>query len=213
MPDECELRPQPVGIEFEDLAPSGNLRISSELQTSVLSDLLLVHRGCQDILTLMKAQEGVHDYDDIQRLAADLTLARCPDIVRHIYPHEVVQALDSFDEEPWSDRHIARAIRLASDDQQCFEDLNRRFAVLQSIRRQFRAFIIDEFQDTNPAHFRLLARLWGHRNANFDEPKKPLGPWDPTICVVGDMKQSIYRFRQAEVTVMRRTVSAIKPCQ
>lgn len=210
MPDECELRPQPVGIEFEDLAPSGNLRISSELQTSVLSDLLFVHRGCQDILTLMKAQEGVHDYDDIQRLAADLTLARCPDIVRHIYPHEVVQALDSFDDEPWSDSHIARAIRLASNDQQCFEDLNRRFAVLQSIRRQFRAFIIDEFQDTNPAHFRLLARLWGHRNANLDEPKKPLGPWDPTICVVGDMKQSIYRFRQAEVTVMRRTVSAIK---
>ena len=34
--------------------------------------------------------------------------------------------------------------------------------------------------------------------------------WDPTICIVGDMKQSIYRFRQAEVTVMRRTVENIK---
>ena len=210
MPEDCELRAIPIDVEFDDLAPSGNLRISSELQTSVLSDLLLVHRGCQEILTLMKAQEGVHDYDDIQRLAADLTLARCPDIVRHMYPHDVVQALDGFGDEPWSDQHIARAIRLASEDQHCFEDLNRRFAVLQSIRRQYRAFIIDEFQDTNPAHFRLLARLWGHRNVAADEPKHPLGPWDPTICIVGDMKQSIYRFRQAEVTVMRRTVSAIK---
>jgi hypothetical protein len=175
-----------------------------------LNDLLLVHRGCKDILALMKAQEGVHDYDDIQRLAADLTLARCPDIVRHTYPHDVVRALDQIGDEPWSDHHIARAMRLAGDDRACFEDLNRRYAVLQTIRRQYRAFIIDEYQDTNPAHFRLLARLWGHRKSMPDDPARPLGPWDPTICIVGDMKQSIYRFRQAEVTVMRRTVAAIK---
>ena len=210
MPEECELRAHPVEPIFEDIAPSGNLRISSELQTSVLNDLLLVHRGCQDILALMKAQEGVHDYDDIQRLAADLLLARCPDIVRHTYPHEVVQALDHIGEEPWFDQHIARAMRLAGEDQKCFEDLNRRYAVLQILRRQFRAFIIDEYQDTNPAHFRLLARLWGTRRLKPDEPERPLGPWDPTVCIVGDMKQSIYRFRQAEVTVMRRTVAAIK---
>ena len=210
MPEDCELRSRPVEPVFEDIAPLGNLRISSELQTSVLNDLLLVHRGCQDILALMKAQEGVHDYDDIQRLAADLLLARCPDIVRHTYPHEVVQALDRIGDEPWLDQHIARAMRLAGEDQSCFEDLNRRYAVLQTIRRQFRAFIIDEYQDTNPAHFRLLARLWGIRRLKPDDPERPLGPWDPTVCVVGDMKQSIYRFRQAEVTVMRRTVAAIK---
>ena len=210
MPQECELRAHAVEPIFDDIAPSGNLRISSELQTSVLNDLLLVHRGCQDILALMKAQEGVHDYDDIQRLAADLLLARCPDIVRHTYPHEVVQALDRIGDEPWFDQHIARAMRLAGEDQKCFEDLNRRYAVLQTIRRQFRAFIIDEYQDTNPAHFRLLARLWGTRRLKPDDPERPLGPWDPTVCIVGDMKQSIYRFRQAEVTVMRRTVAAIK---
>lgn len=210
MPDDCELRARAVEPVFDDIAPSGNLRISSELQTSVLNDLLLVHRGCQDILALMKAQEGVHDYDDIQRLAADLLLARCPDIVRHTYPHEVVQALDRIGDEPWFDQHIARAMRLAGEDQTCFEDLNRRYAVLQTIRRQFRAFIIDEYQDTNPAHFRLLARLWGTRKLKPDDPERPLGPWDPTVCIVGDMKQSIYRFRQAEVTVMRRTVAAIK---
>tara|TARA_B110000902_G_scaffold70538_1_gene83600 strand:+ start:7559 stop:12511 length:4953 start_codon:yes stop_codon:yes gene_type:complete len=210
MPIECELRYQEVTATFSDLAPEGRLRISHELQTNVLHDLLLVHRGCQDILTLQKAHEAVHDYDDIQKLVADLLLARCPDIVRHVYPSAVVHALDHLGGEPWSDQHISRAMRLAGEDQFCFEDLQRRFFTLQTIRRQYRAFIIDEYQDTNPAHFRLLARLWGHRRLESDEPQRPLGPWDPTVCIVGDMKQSIYRFRQAEVTVMRRTVAAIK---
>ena len=210
MPAACELRHQEVETTFSDFAPEGRLRISHELQTNVLNDLLLVHRGCQDILTLQKAHEGVHDYDDIQKLVADLLLARCPDIVRHVYPSPVVEALDYLGEEPWSDQHISRAMRLAGDDQSCFEDLQRRFFTLQTIRRQYRAFIIDEYQDTNPAHFRLLARLWGHRRLESDDPIRPLGPWDPTVCIVGDMKQSIYRFRQAEVTVMRRTVAAIK---
>jgi superfamily I DNA/RNA helicase len=210
MPEDCELRHQEVPTSFSDLAPTGRLRISHDLQTNVLNDLLLVHRGCQDILTLRKAHESVHDYDDIQKLVADLLLARCPDIVRHVYPSAVVNALDNLGDEPWSDQHISRAMRIAGDDQSCFEDLQRRFFTLQTIRRQYRAFIIDEYQDTNPAHFRLLARLWGHRRLESEEPQRPLGPWDPTICIVGDMKQSIYRFRQAEVTVMRRTVEAIK---
>ncbi len=88
------------------------------------------------------------------------------------------------------------------------DDFERRVGVLKTIRQQFLAFIVDEYQDTNPAHFRLLARLWGSRRIN--QSSQPHGPWDPTICVVGDMKQSIYRFRQAEVTVMRRTVEHIK---
>ena len=210
MPEGCELRHQEVPTTFSDLGPTGRLRISHDLQTNVLNDLLLVHRGCQDILTLRKAHESVHDYDDIQKLVADLLLARCPDIVRHVYPSAVVHALDNLGDEPWSDQHISRAMRIAGDDQSCFEDLQRRFFTLQTIRRQYRAFIIDEYQDTNPAHFRLLARLWGHRRLESEEPQRPLGPWDPTVCIVGDMKQSIYRFRQAEVTVMRRTVEAIK---
>ena len=210
IPEDCILRRQEVTLSFSDLAPQGRLRISHELQTNVLNDLLVVHKGCQDILSLRKAHEGVHDYDDVQRLVADLLLARCPDMVRHTYPPSVVQALDRLGDEPWSDQHIARAMVLAGDDNSCYEDLQRRFFTLQTIRRQYRAFIIDEYQDTNPAHFRLLARLWGRRRLEVDDPNAPLGPWDPTICIVGDMKQSIYRFRQAEVTVMRRTVAAIQ---
>jgi ATP-dependent exoDNAse (exonuclease V) beta subunit len=210
MENDCPLRVKPLDNNLTDIAPTGKLRIAEEQQTKVLADLLLVHYGCQEILTLKKVNEGVHDFDDVQRLAADLLLARCPDSVRFEYPEEVVEVLDSLDDEPWLDLHISAAMTLAKDHPKCLADLQQRFSILQSLRRRFCAFIIDEYQDTNPAHFRLLSRLWGRRGKNIDDPEKPLGPWDPTVCIVGDMKQSIYRFRQAEVTVMRRTVESIK---
>ena len=196
----------------EDLTaepPIGRIRVSKQLQLSVLRDLLIVHKGCQQILTLRKMQEGVHDFDDIQRLAADLLLSRCPEIVRYDYPVEVVDVLDNLGSEPWSDKHIDQARHVINDKYpQWRDDFERRVGILKTIRQQFLAFIVDEYQDTNPAHFRLLSRLWGSRR--IKETSDYHGPWDPTICIVGDMKQSIYRFRQAEVTVMRRTVENIK---
>lgn len=193
----------------EPVEGAGPMRVGPALQSRILMDLLRVHEACKDILTQLKAHEGVHDFADIQNMAGDLLLARCPDMVRFDYPPVVVDALDALGDEPWSDHHISRALVLAGDDEKTTLDLQRRFHVLQTLRRQYRAFIIDEYQDTNPAHFRLLARLWGHRSLQKEEPARPLGPWDPTICIVGDMKQSIYRFRQAEVSVMRRAVAAI----
>jgi superfamily I DNA/RNA helicase len=208
LPDYSTINYADLGVELSASPPIGRLRISKELQLQVLKDLLKVHRGCQEILTLRKMQEGVHDFDDIQRLAADLLLARCPDIIRYEYPTEMVDLLDDLGDEPWRDGHIARVRAILPKYPKWAEDFERRVTILQTIRQQYLAFIIDEYQDTNPAHFRLLARLWGSRD--FDKKSDYHGPWDPTVCVVGDMKQSIYRFRQAEVTVMRRTVEYIK---
>jgi ATP-dependent helicase/nuclease subunit A len=54
-------------------------------------------------------------------------------------------------------------------------------------RERWRAFLVDEFQDTNPVQSELLDRL--------TEGAK--------LTVVGDEKQSIYGFRRADVTVFR----------
>ena len=78
-------------------------------------------------------------------------------------------------------------------------DLVRRIERLKTIRRRYRAFIIDEAQDNSPLQWRLLSRLWGERSTFEGEPPCPDTPWQPTICYVGDVKQSIYAFRQAEV--------------
>ena len=79
-------------------------------------------------------------------------------------------------------------------------DLEARYSILGDIRRRFRAFIIDEAQDNSPLQWRLLSRLWGPRQEKEGDPSKPDTPWQPTVCYVGDVKQSIYAFRQAEVT-------------
>lgn len=56
--------------------------------------------------------------------------------------------------------------------------------VLQKYQRKFRQILIDEFQDTNPAQYRLI---------------KLLGSAHENLCVVGDDDQSIYGFRGANV--------------
>ncbi len=56
--------------------------------------------------------------------------------------------------------------------------------VLASYQRLFRHILIDEYQDTNHAQYRLVRLLTGtHRN----------------LCVVGDDDQSIYKFRGADI--------------
>lgn len=200
----------PLNLEFGTDPPQAKMRVSKELQVDVLNDLYTVHSGCQDLLRHLKSQEEAHDFDDVQVMVGDLLLVRCPAIVRHWYPPEAVQALDDLGAESWSDEHIRRALTLLQGDEQKHQDLQRRFALLKKIRARYRAFIIDEYQDTNPEHARLLSRLWGRREGISEEHPAPAGPWDPTICIVGDMKQSIYRFRQAEVTVMRRMVASIR---
>jgi len=210
MPLDSSMRRQGLIEPIPQHVDGGQYYITADLQMQVLSDLIVVHQGAQQILARRKSLEGMHDFDDLQRFAADLLLARCPDVCRHRYPSDVIDALDGLGDEPWSDAHISRALTMLNDEPALQQDLHRRISVLSELRRQFRAFIIDEYQDTNPAHFRLLARLWGRRAHRSDDPQRPLGDWDPTVCIVGDMKQSIYRFRQAEVSVMRRAVASIR---
>ena len=56
---------------------------------------------------------------------------------------------------------------------------------VECVRKRFRAAIVDEFQDTDPVQWNIFERLFlSHLKA---------------ICLVGDPKQSIYAFRNADV--------------
>ena len=56
--------------------------------------------------------------------------------------------------------------------------------VLDFYRRKFKYIMVDEYQDTNHAQYRLVSMLaGGYKN----------------LCVVGDDDQSIYKFRGANI--------------
>ena len=77
-----------------------------------------------------------------------------------------------------------------------FADLElsaRRLLAGEEVRRRLRSrypiLLIDEFQDTNPLQWAIIEAFWR-------------GPGGSRLFVVGDLKQSIYRFRGAEVRIM-----------
>jgi hypothetical protein len=202
----------PLPERIDGLASSHYFTLDAEVRN--LQDLYLAHRGFQGIIRKLKERDEVHDFDDIQRLAGDLLLANCPSTCRSFYPSSMQDALDSLMDSPWRDGHIDAAFaaleRLEANPNRAGEaasrlgairaDLENRHGILKAIRRRYRAFIIDEAQDNSPLQWRLLSRLWGERRVDEGEPNAPDTPWQPTVCYVGDVKQSIYAFRQAEVT-------------
>jgi hypothetical protein len=212
---EPPLTPLPIPLP-ERLNNSKPERHYFTLEAEVrnLQDLYLVHLGFQGVMRKLKEREEVHDFDDILRLAGDLLLANCPAICRTFYPSSMQRALDSMDDSPWRDDHIDAAFsalsRLEADPSRAGAsaahlgairaDLESRYGLLRRIRKRYRAFIIDEAQDNSPLQWRLLSRLWGERETEEGDPQTPDTPWQPTVCYVGDVKQSIYAFRQAEVT-------------
>ncbi len=56
------------------------------------------------------------------------------------------------------------------------------------IAQKFRFIIVDEFQDTDPIQWEIIKEM-----RNVDDP--------PGLIIVGDPKQSIYRFRSADISI------------
>jgi DNA helicase II / ATP-dependent DNA helicase PcrA len=57
-------------------------------------------------------------------------------------------------------------------------------AVLEEYQDRFRYVLVDEYQDTNHAQYRIVQMLAGKSR---------------NLCVVGDSDQSIYAFRGADI--------------
>lgn len=69
-----------------------------------------------------------------------------------------------------------------------------------TLRDQFEFVMVDEVQDTDPRQWRLVRLLSGDDPDRFD---------GRNVFLVGDEKQSIYRFRNADVTQFRRARSRL----
>ncbi|HSK08164.1 MAG TPA: UvrD-helicase domain-containing protein [Vicinamibacterales bacterium] len=70
------------------------------------------------------------------------------------------------------------------------------------LEARYHHVLVDEFQDTSRAQWTLVERLvesWGEGMGLAHD-----APLQPSIFVVGDRKQSIYAFRDADVRLLRR---------
>ena len=93
------------------------------------------------------------------------------------------------EEEKFSPDDILRRMRTAVE-QPLF---------VKSVRGNYRAAIVDEFQDTDPLQWAIFSRLF-----------LPLDmTWNGNIYLVGDPKQSIYSFRQADIYTYLSAAAAI----
>ena len=96
---------------------------------------------------------------------------------------------------------LARALSLFRE----MEDFARSRYLLE---QRYQHVLVDEFQDTSRAQWDLVSELvkaWGEGAGLAAEA----GPIPPSIFIVGDRKQSIYRFRDADVTVIDRAAEFI----
>lgn len=79
-------------------------------------------------------------------------------------------------------------------------DLLRKREIREAVRSRTKRVLVDEFQDTDPVQWDII-RLLTTENGTIVEGK---------LFVVGDKKQSIYRFRGADVTVFESASEKIE---
>lgn len=71
--------------------------------------------------------------------------------------------------------------------------------VRRYFRKRFHPVLVDEFQDTDPIQAEILFFLTGTDDAERDWTR--LAPAPGSLFLVGDPKQSIYRFRRADIDI------------
>ncbi len=80
--------------------------------------------------------------------------------------------------------------------------------VRERIKRDYRAVLVDEFQDTDPVQYEIILAVserQGSQAAHWHEMALEPGK----LFIVGDPKQSIYAFRRADIEAFDRVVEKV----
>jgi ATP-dependent helicase/nuclease subunit A len=88
--------------------------------------------------------------------------------------------------------------------------LRDRPEVRRALRERFTPILVDEFQDTDPIQAEILFLLTGAETEEKDWRR--LTPVPGSLFVVGDPKQSIYRFRRADIETYESVRRRIAGC-
>ena len=145
-----------------------------------------------------------HDADHCRRVKAALKLVKAAlDDVRYQLRSEAVAALLEWLRgfvEAYNNRRLKAGTADFQDLLVWARDLVRdQREVRAYFQQRFRCILVDEFQDTDPLQVELIVFLCEDGQAASDWRDFRLRPG--SLFVVGDPKQSIYRFRRADIAM------------
>ncbi len=81
-------------------------------------------------------------------------------------------------------------------------------AAREHFQARFPHLVVDEFQDTDPVQAEVVMRLAAPEGEQDQVDWEALSPAGGALFLVGDPKQSIYRFRRADVETYRRVAGS-----
>jgi exodeoxyribonuclease-5 len=121
---------------------------------------------------------------------------------------QLISALDDFQASFWAFKR--ESALLDFDDLLYFSrDLLRTHPVVRAaLAERYQRILVDEFQDTDPLQSEILFLLCGEDVADKPWPEQRLRPGQ--LFLVGDPKQSVYRFRRADIRSYKEAKSAIQ---
>ncbi len=88
------------------------------------------------------------------------------------------------------------------------ELLREHAAVRRYFAQRYRFLLVDEFQDTDPIQAEMMFLLTGEEEE--ENHWRKLLPRPGSLFIVGDPKQSIYRFRRADISIYNEVRSRIE---
>ncbi len=167
--------PQAIGTAFPDIVESKfGLVGAAARRAGLRPEQALVRDLASEIEWAKVSTVQPHDYPAVARRrgreVGDLSSTQVADVLRE---YEEVKGAERIDME---DILLVTASILSDNPE-----------VAAAVRRQYRWFVVDEFQDVNPLQS-LLLDLW-------------LGGRDD-VCVVGDPRQTIYSFAGASPAIL-----------
>lgn len=151
----------------------------SQLQKDLYVPLYKIENFIEDIWKKIK-QKGLslHDIQNINWGGAGSGL---PETINDLFS----KLFSEVEQKIRTEKQNSNTLEL-SDLTRILQDQMSQFSEMSQQKALFRYLFIDEFQDTDPVQIQVI-----------DSLQEALGLW---VCVIGDIKQSIYRFRGADYT-------------
>lgn len=183
----------------EYIEESGNGEIVGTVLSAYSSSLVASGTLRDGLIALYKSIRGKGaDIYEIERLM-DARVANGD--AKHLLEKMAIKLLKSFDERYMEFK--AKENFLDFNDLEILTDkLLDREDIREKYFERYRYFLVDEFQDVNPLQQRILYKL---------VMKNGVIPYGK-LFIVGDRKQSIYRFRDTDYRIFDDTCSIVEKC-